>query len=302
MSLRQGRVAAAGIAVAVVIGMFILIVVATVFERQTGKPGFETYVVRKPWGGKTTYVQTLQGVESTPLNIFYEVAEELDMRPKRHMQEFSVTVKGDVNIRFRAHVVVALRPGQSKQVIEEFGKNFYERKIQRPFSDRVRVEVTRYSVFEVKSKRNEIAAAVLADLRKQFADTPFVILDVLTGNIDYDQTVKNSAVQASLRKEESKQRDIQLQIQAKDNTIKETEAEAIRASQDIIRGSLTRQYNMWNGLRAIEELAGATEGHEGPAPNTTFIFAPIGSGQFSMILGDQILGATKKPVRIPTRR
>ena len=77
---------------------------------------------------------------------------------------------------------------------------------------------------------------------------------------------------------------------------------AIRAAQDTIRGSLTRQYNMWNGLRAIEELAGAGDEHTGPAPNTTFIFAPAGSGQFSMILGDQILGASRKPVRIPTRR
>ncbi|NQT86435.1 hypothetical protein HQ560_06695 [bacterium] len=301
MRLKQSRIAAAVIVLLGAIGVFALILVAAVFKRQTGKPGFETYVVRKPWGGRTTYVQTLKGVESTPLNIFYEVSGELDMRPKRHMEEFNVTVKGDVNIQFRAHIVVALKPGQSKDVIEVFGRDFYNAKIQRPFRDRVRMEVTPYEVFEVKSKREEIAAAVLVVLREQFADTPFVIVDVLTGNIDYDETVKNSAVQASLRKEESKQRDIQLEIQAKDNEIKETEAEAIRAAQDTIRGSLTRQYNMWNGLRAIEELAGAGEGQEGHAPNTTFIFAPTGSGQLSMILGDQILGA-RKPVRIPTRR
>jgi len=36
-------------------------------KRETGVPGYESYVIRRPWGGKTTFVQTLRGVESTPL-------------------------------------------------------------------------------------------------------------------------------------------------------------------------------------------------------------------------------------------
>jgi len=275
-------------------------------KRETGVPGHETYVVRKPWGGRTTYVQTLHGIESTPLNLFYEVAEVLDMRPRRHEEEFNVTVKGDVNIRFRGHVVLAVRPDRSKDVVEKYGSDFYKTRIQKPFRERVRAEVTKHGVFEVKDKRNEIAANILKDMQATFADEPFVILDVLTGNIDYDPRVKLSAVRAIVKKEESNQRDIQLKIQARDNEIKETEAEGLRESQDIIRGSLTRKYNTWNGIKAIEELAGASDDPTGaarPAPNTTFIFAPVGlGGQFSFILGESMMKGGRRTITIPRKR
>ena len=274
-------------------------------KRETGVPGHETYVVRKPWGGRTTYVQTLHGIESTPLNLFYEVAEVLDMRPRRHEEEFTVTVKGDVNIQFRAHIVIAVRPDKSKDAIEKYGKDFYKTRIQKPFRERLRAEVTKHAVFEVKDKRNQIAANILKDIQATFADEPFVILDVLTGNIDYDPRVKLSAVRAIVKKEESNQRDIQLKIQARDNEIKETEAEGIRESQDIIRGSLTRKYNTWNGIKAIEELAGASDDATGaarPAPNTTFIFAPVGlGGQFSLILGESLLKGGRRAVAVPRK-
>jgi len=275
-------------------------------KRETGVPGHESYIVRKPWGGKTTFVQTLHGIESTPLNLFYEVAEVLDVRPKRHEEEFNVTVKGDVTIQFRAHIVIAVKPDASKDAIEKYGKDFYKTRVQKPFRERVRAEVTKHGVFEVKDNRNEIAANILKDMQGEFADEPFVILDVLTGNIDYDPKVKLSAVRVIVKKEESNQRDIQLKIQAKDNQIKETEAEGIRESQDIIRGSLTRKYNRWNGIKAIEELAGASDdatGAKRPAPNTMFIFAPVGlGGQFSLILTDSMLKGGRRSVTIPRKR
>jgi len=283
-----------------------LAVVTVSCKRQTGNPGHESYVVRKPWGGKTTYIQTLHGIESTPLNVFYEVTEVLDMRPKRYKEQFDVTVKGDVNISFRAHIIIALKPDSVKDVTENYGADFYNNKIRKPFNERVRAEVTKYGVFEVKDKRKEIAQNILTDMRAMFADSPFFILNVLTGNMDYDPRVKLAAVRASVKKEELNQRDIRLKIQAKDNQIKETEAEAIRAAQDIIRGSLTHKYNAWNGLKAIEELAGAYDDFSGgpkSAPNTTFIFAPVSEkGQFSFILSDTIFKAARKPVQVVPKR
>lgn len=289
-------------AAAVVIAFLVFIASC---HRETGTPGFETYVVRKPWGGQTTYVQTLQGVESTPLNVFYEVAERLDMRPKRKKEDFNITVEGDVNIPFRAHIVVAVQPGRSRDVIEKLGNKFYEARIQKPFRERVRAEVTKYKVFDVKDHRDEIAKAVLDDLRARFKGEPFFILDVLAGNIDYDRQVKGSAVRAIIKKEELNQREIQLQIQLMDNKIRETEAEATQESQAIVRGSLTRRYNKWNGLRAIAKLAGYADDSttESTRPeNTTFVFLPLGGGSnFSLILSDEIFKA-KRPALIQTPR
>jgi hypothetical protein len=261
--------------------------------RETGKPGHETYIVRKPWGGQTTYVETLQGVESTALNMFYETAEQIDVRPQRHEETFNVTVEGDVNIEFRAHIVLAVRPDGTKDIVENIGANYYATKVKNPFREAVRAEVTQYKVFEVKERRKAIADAILADMQELFKDAPFVIIDVLTGNVDYDRQVKESAVRAAVKKEESNQRDIQLQIQAKDNAIKEIEAEGIREAQEIIRDSLTRRYNKWNGLKAIEELAGGTDeatGQAKPPENTTFIFLPLRTGgDFSIILGESMM-------------
>lgn len=273
--------------------------------RETGTPGFETYIVRKPWGGKTEYVQTLHGVESTALNIFYEAAQEIDMRPKRHQEEFNITVEGDVNIQFRAHIVVAVRPDHSKEIVEKLGKNYYEARIQKPFRERVRAEATKYKVFDVKDHRDDIAKAILDQLRKRFDDEPFFILDVLTGNIDYDRRVKDSAVRAIIKKEELNQREIQLQIQLQDNKIRETEAEATEQAQAIVRGSLTTRYNKWNGLRAIAGLAGYADDsttEATPPENITFIFLPLGGGSnFSLILSDEIL-RPRRPALIQAPR
>jgi len=296
-----------GVPLAIVLVLVLAaLVIGFACKRETGMPGHESYVVRKPWGGRTTYVQTLHGIESTPLNLFYEVAEVLDMRPRRHEEKFSVTVKGDVNIEFRCHIVMAVKPDASKDVVEKYGGDFYKTRVQKPFRERVRAEVTKHAVFEVKANRNEIAANILKDMQATFAKEPFVILDVLTGNIDYDPQVKLSAVRAIVKKEESNQRDIQLKIQGRDNEIKETEAEGIRESQDIIRGSLTRKYNTWNGIKAIEELAGASDDATGaarPAPNTMFIFVPAGQGgQFSLILSDSMLKGGQRAITVPRKR
>ena len=278
--------------------------------RETGTPGFETYIVRKPWGGKTTYVQTLHGVESTALNIFYETADEIDMRPKRHEEEFNITVEGDVNIQFRAHIIVVVRPDRSKEIVEKLGKNYYEARIQKPFREQVRAEATKYKVFDVKDHREDIAKAILEHLRARFEGEAFFIADVLTGNIDYDRRVKDSAVRAIIKKEDLNQREIQLQIQLQDNKIRETEAEATEQSQAIVRGSLTDRYNKWNGLRAIAGLAGYADDsttEATPPDNTTFIFLPLGGGSnFSLILSDEILKPRRPALiqapRLPKRR
>lgn len=285
------------------------VVFASSCGRETGKPGYATYIVRRPLGGKTTYVETLYGVESTALNVFYEKADEIDLRPQRFKEEFDVQVEGDVNIAFRAHIVVAVRPDRAQEVIEKLGANFYEAKIQKPFRERVRAEVSKFKVFEVKDRRDAIAAAILARLREEFREEPFFVLDVLTGNIDYDVRVKDSALRAMIKKEELNQREIELQIQAKDNAIREVEAEGIREAQSIIRGSLTRRYNKWSGLQAIAELAGYADEltAEPKTPeNTLFIFMPLGaSGQLSLILDGDLL-KTMRPAVLqaprPTRR
>jgi len=250
--------------------------------RVSGEPGMETVVVRRPIGGKTTFLTTLRNVESTGLFKFwamYEPAGWVDPKPQTYREEFSVTLADDENIQFNAYLIMAVKPGQAKMIRDQYGDDWYESAVQRPFTEKVRASTTSYRVFQVKDNRLKISEQVKGFMKNKFKDSPFVMLDVMIGTITFrNENVAMAAVLADVAKERSVQADILRKIQAADNSIAELEANGQAEVRDILQGTLTDQYNVYEGLLTLRELA--------EAPNTEFYFIPFGGNEISLILGD----------------
>jgi hypothetical protein len=266
--------------------------------RVSGTPGEETVVVKKPFGGKTTYLTTLKNVESTGLYwplAPYQVAGTVDPKPKIWQEQFSVTLKDDENIQFNGYLLVALRPDEAKEIRDKYGDNWYESALKRPFTERMRAATSAYTVFKVKANKTSIATNVKDHLVETFKDSPFVILDVMIGTLTFkNENVRMAAVLAEEANERKNQEDIKLKIQRADNEIAETKATGQAKVRDILQGTLTDEYNIYEGLMTLQDLANS--------PNTKFYFVPFGGEGVSIILNESEASATAPRKRPPAAK
>jgi hypothetical protein len=259
--------------------------------RVSGKPGHETVIVKRPFGGKTSYETTLQNVESTGLywaHAPYEAAGTIDPKPKIWKEQFSVTLQDDENIRFNGYLLVAIRPGKAKEIRDKYGDNWYESGLKRAFTERMRASTSTYTVFKVKANKQNIAEDVRQHLVEKYKESPFAILDVMIGTLEFkSENVRMAAVLAEEAKESKLQEDIRLDIQKADNEIAETKASGQAKVRDILQGTLTDEYNVYEGLMTLQELANS--------PNTRFYFVPFGQDGVSIIMNDSSAPGPARP-------
>ena len=87
---------------------------------------------------------------------------------------------------FDFHAVIAINPGQVKDVVEKFGgQDWYTRYIRETFRTYVRDAAQRYDSVDLKSKRDLLAQEVKQNMSEYVKGTPFNLVNLIVGNIDY---------------------------------------------------------------------------------------------------------------------
>jgi regulator of protease activity HflC (stomatin/prohibitin superfamily) len=239
-------------------------------KRITGFPGEGKLVVRTPFGGKARPIAMLEGIECTPRKLFLSEAGTVDTKIIRKTVTLkNVMVKGEVQMdEIRAHIVYIVKPGQSQHLLQTYGENYYKTKIAGPFQNEVLNQVKECDPFELKNNRAQISTKLKEKMMERFADEPFLIIDVMLGNLDHPDSVRESAEREVIAQERKTQALIERQIKAAENEIKDIAAEAVRESAALIQDVASHKYNQYEGLKALEELI--------DSPNTDFILAPEG--------------------------
>ena len=193
----------------------------------------------------------------------------IDVRPSTYNENLKILAKDDLNVTFHFHAVIRIKPGSVKKVVQDFGgEKWYARYIQKPFKTFIRDSVQHYTSREIKAKRDIIATEIRNRLSNYLEKTPFNLVSLVVGNIDYPVLVTQAVEKKLAAQQLLEEKEVQKQIAQKNAQIKIEEAKGIAEAQKIINETLTANYLQHEAIMAQQNMANS--------PNHTTVYIPVG--------------------------
>jgi len=239
--------------------------------------GHEGYVFEDPRVfGQGGFRGAVQGPGNYGISAWRNRVVNIDVRPTTYTEEFSILVKDDLNVAFRVHAVMKVEQGQVQSVVEEFGsEHWYPRFIKEPFRTIVRQSVQEYPSRELKAERDTIARTIETELSAYLETTPFEVVRLAVGNIDYPPVVSRAVEKKLAAKQLLEEKETQREIAQRDAEIRIEEAKGIAEAQKIINTTLTPNYLQHEAIQAQRAMANA--------PNHTTVYIPVGPNGLPLV-------------------
>jgi regulator of protease activity HflC (stomatin/prohibitin superfamily) len=239
--------------------------------------GFEGYVFERPRVfGKGGFRGIVTGPGNYGVSLFRNQVLNIDVRPQTYTEQFKILARDDLNIAFRFHAVLSVEAGKVEEVVTSYGaEHWYERFVKEPFRTFVRDAVQVYDSREVKTKRDLIADQVRAELTAHLEGTPFKLVSLVVGNVDYPEIVAKAVEQKLAAQQHLEEKATQKEIAKRDAEIRIEEAKGIAEAQRIINATLTSNYLQHEAINAQLQMASS--------PNHTTVYIPVGENGIPLV-------------------
>lgn len=259
--------------VVLVVGIFMV----SAFSNPHTPAGHEGFVFEDPrFFGKGGYRGIVTGPGNHGVSLWRNKVINIDIRPATYTEQFKILAKDDLNVSFNFHAVVAVNKGKIVAVIQDYGgENWYKRFIKEPFRTFVRDAVQQYTSREIKASREVIAEKVRAQLVQHLQKSPFKLVSLIVGDINYPPIVAKAVEKKLAAQQLLEEKSVQKEIAQKDAEIKIVEAKGIAESQKIINQTLTVNYLQHEAIKAQEKMAGS--------PNHTTVYIPVGTNGIPIV-------------------
>ena len=106
-----------------------------------------------------------------------------------------------------------------------------------------------------------IGDSVLARIRQYAQDSPFIISGVVVGNVQYPAEVADAVARKLAATQELQRKDTEIEIERKERTKREVQAQGIANAMQIIRGQLSVDVHPARGDRVAEADGELAESH-----------------------------------------
>ena len=239
--------------------------------------GHEGYVFERPRVfGKGGFRGVINGPGNYGVSAFRNQVVNIDLRPQTYSETFKILAKDDLNVAFQVHAVLSIQGGGTEEVVlERGGIEWYQRFVREPFRTFVRGQVQSFNSREIKSRRVEIADSVRELLTGYLSETPFQVVNLVVGNIDYPEIVTQAVEKKLAAKQLLEEKETQKEIAQRDAEIRVEEAKGIAAAQEIINTTLTPYYLQHEAVQAQLKMA--------ESPNHTTVYIPVGSNGIPLV-------------------
>jgi regulator of protease activity HflC (stomatin/prohibitin superfamily) len=260
-----------------VVALFFASVALTGCTNPSTPAGYEGYVFEDPRiFGKGGFRGTVSGPGNYGMSVLRNRVLNIDIRPNTFKESFRILTKDDLNINFSFHSVIAVKKGNVKTVVEDYGaEDWYKRFLQKPLRTYVREIVQPYSSKEIKQKRSEVAEHVKIKMQAYLAKTPFTPISVVVGNIDYPKVVSDAVEKKMAAQQLLEEKATQKEIMKRDAEIRIEEARGIAEAQRIINETLTTNYLQHEAIEAQLKMASS--------PNHTTVYIPSGANGIPLV-------------------
>jgi regulator of protease activity HflC (stomatin/prohibitin superfamily) len=199
-------------------------------------------------------------------------------------QDEAVLSRDNLKIAFRIHTVWRVDESRIPLFMEHFSttsssgdvekdpdavvKIAYGHFVREPLRTYARDEVQRRNGMEVKDALIPIGDAVLEGIRRYAEGSPFVISSVVVGNVQYPEEVATAVSRKLAATQELQRKDTEIEIERKERTKREVQAQGIANAMQIIRGQLSPMYIQHEAIEAQKQMVNS--------PNHTVVYIPSG--------------------------
>jgi regulator of protease activity HflC (stomatin/prohibitin superfamily) len=245
---------------------------------QSTPAGYVGYVTKHPYTMPARFYELQTGPTSTGLGWMLEVTN-ISVTPNTSTEQFvgptAVLAKDNLHIEFQAHLLWKVDPENVKLFVEKYGETgpnpleyAYDNFIKEPFRTYTRDEVQKYNGLDIKDNIDTIGSAVQSRVLQLTRGTPFTIISVVIGNIQYPETVANSVANKLAATQVLEQTTIEIQTAKAKAQIREAEAEGIAKAMEAINTKLTPLYVQYEAIQAQQKMVNS--------PNHTEVYIPVG--------------------------
>ena len=193
--------------------------------------------------------------------------------------------RDNLKISFKVHTVWRVDDTKIPLFMERYSTTVSRREVERdpdsivtvaygnfirePLRTYARDEVQRRNGLEVKDALIAIGDAVLSRIRTYAQNSPFVISSVVVGNVQYPGEVADAVSRKLAATQDLQRKDTEIEIERKDRTKREVQAQGIANAMQIIRGQLSAMYIQHEAIEAQKAMVGS--------PNHTVVYIPVGA-------------------------
>jgi regulator of protease activity HflC (stomatin/prohibitin superfamily) len=266
--------------------------------------GYVGYLTRGAVFGKSMFYGAQRGPTSAGRRWLLDVTN-VSITPYTYTEDFTgedaVLSKDNLKIAFRVHTVWRVDEARVPLFMERFSttvsdrghekepdaivKVAYGNFVREPLRTYARDEVQQRNGLEVKDALIAIGDAVLGRIRAYAADSPFVITSVVVGNVQYPSEVADAVSRKLAATQELQRKDTEIEIERKERTKREVQAQGIANAMQIIRGQLSGMYIQHEAIEAQKAMVNS--------PNHTVVYIPVGpmgvpiTGTFPTVPGSE---------------
>ncbi len=250
--------------------------------------GYVGYLTKGAVFGKARFYGIQRGPTSAGRTWLLDVAN-VSITPYTYNEDFTrddaVLSRDNLKIAFRIHTVWRIDESRIPLFMERFSttssegaiekdpdavvKIAYGHFIREPLRTYARDEVQRRQGMEVKDALIPIGDAVLARIRAYATGSPFIISSVVVGNVQYPEEVATAVSRKLAATQELQRKDTEIEIERKERTKREVQAQGIANAMQIIRGQLSPMYVQHEAIEAQKLMVNS--------PNHTVVYIPSGA-------------------------
>ena len=272
--------------------LFVVLIAASIIwltgSRNPYTPaGYVGYLTKGAFIGQSRFYGVQRGPISAGRGWLLD-ATNISVTPYTYTEEFvgdsAVMSRDNLKIGFRVHTVWHVDANRVPLFMERYSttvdremvsrdpdaivKVAYANFVKEPMRTFALDEVQRRNGLEVKDALIAIGDAVLARVRTYTADSPFIIDSVVVGNVQYPDEVANAVSRKLAATQELARKDTEIEIERKERTKREVQAQGIANAMEIIRGQLSAMYIQHEAIEAQKAMVGS--------PNHTVVYIPVG--------------------------
>ena len=246
--------------------------------------GYVGYLTKGAVLGQTRFYGVQRGPTSAGRTWLLDVTN-VSITPYTYTEDFTgneaVLSRDNLKIAFRVHTVWRVDDARVPLFMERFSttasrrddpdtivKVAYANFVREPLRTYARDEVQRRNGLEVKDDLVPIGDAVLARIRRYVDGSPFIITGVVVGNVQYPTEVSDAVSRKLAATQELQRKDTEIEIERKERTKREVQAQGIANAMAIIRGQLSGMYVQHEAIEAQKAMVGS--------PNHTVVYIPVG--------------------------
>jgi regulator of protease activity HflC (stomatin/prohibitin superfamily) len=249
--------------------------------------GYVGYLTQGAFVGQSRFYGVQRGPTSPGRTWLLDVTN-VSVTPYTYSEEFAgdetVLSRDNLKIAFRVHTVWRVDDTRIPLFMERFSTTASRRDVERdpdtivkvaygnfvrePLRTFARDEVQRRNGLEVKDALIPIGEAMLARIRSYAEGSPFLVSSVVVGNVQYPAEVADAVSRKLAATQELQRKDTEIEIERKERTKREVQAQGIANAMQIIRGQLSPMYVQHEAIEAQKAMVGS--------PNHTVVYIPVG--------------------------